>query len=167
MTLNFVQLLDTARYIIILKPFIFTHMSYICVVWILLRGTQLVLYLVATVSTHAGNPHFLFKFKRYVHVKVCVYLRSIWLISRRERPSVGNPEAGECNKFSCQTRSGKYTTFTHRFQKIKLKYISWNRCFDYILGLVLVVTCLWLDIGWHFLFHLILSYSFILIFLIK
>lgn len=35
------------------------------------------LNLVATVSTHAGNPHFLFKFKRYVHVKVCVYLRSI------------------------------------------------------------------------------------------
>lgn len=35
------------------------------------------------------------------------------------------------------------------------------------LGLGSSSHCLWLDIGWHFLFHLILSYSFILIFLIK
>lgn len=35
------------------------------------------------------------------------------------------------------------------------------------LGLGSGSHCLWLDIGWHFLFHLILSYSFILIFLIK
>lgn len=53
-----------------------THFSVwnwtICVVWILLWGTKLVLYLVATVSTHAGNPPFLFKSKRYGHVQVFI-----------------------------------------------------------------------------------------------
>lgn len=83
----------------------------------------------------------------------CLYLRNIWLISRRRCPSLSNPKAGECNKFQWKIHNVPK-------KKIQIKYILNETDVLFIsLGLGFGSKCLRTDIGLTVFIWLFLGFS--------